>query len=224
MVMETNGPDQWIIDGLVDPAARPVAFSFLTGTVELIGEVGTDFDPFRAEGVPGLHLAYLRGSPIYHTPEDSIDRVDRSSLYHHGVYCLSLARHFGNVDLASAPESVELVYFTVGRFWLARYPAGWGLPLAIAAAALLGVVAVATDQAGRTERRVAHRWYRDHLLRRPSGGAGLHLRVAPSQQGSSRPRNRRELRLSIGPGGHLRWRSAQHSGGSFGNGVALMKP
>ena len=142
MVIETNGPDQWIIDGLVDPAARPVAFSFLTGTVELIGEVGTDFDPFRAEGVPGLHLAYLRGSPIYHTPEDSIDGVGRSSLYHHGVYCLSLARHFGNVDLSSAPESVELVYFNVGRFWLARYPAGWGLFLAIAAAALLGVGAL----------------------------------------------------------------------------------
>lgn len=142
MVIETNGPDQWIIDGLVGPAARPVAFSFLTGTVELIGEVGTDFDPFRAEGVPGLHLAYLRGSPIYHTPEDSIDGVGRSSLYHHGIYCLSLARHFGNVDLSSAPESVELVYFNVGRFWLARYPAGWGLFLAIAAAALLGVGAL----------------------------------------------------------------------------------
>ena len=142
MVVETNGPDRWIIDGFDGPESWPVAFSFLTETVELIGEIGTDFDPFRAGGVPGLHMAYLRGSPIYHTLQDSLDRVDRASVYHHGINGLSLARHFGNVDLASVTELTEMVYFTVGRFWLVSYPAAWGLPLAILAAVLLGAAAV----------------------------------------------------------------------------------
>ena len=92
--------------------------------------------PFLAEDVPGLHLAYLRGSPIYHTLGDSVERVGLATLYHHGSYALGLARHFGEIDLAQPPPTKGAVYFTVGRWLLVRYPTGWAVPLAILVAAL----------------------------------------------------------------------------------------
>jgi Zn-dependent M28 family amino/carboxypeptidase len=75
-LVETSGPEGWIVREFAAATRRPVAFSFITELVELIGDVGTDFDPFRNAGVPGLHLVYLRGSPIYHTAADDVDSVD----------------------------------------------------------------------------------------------------------------------------------------------------
>ena len=41
----------------------------------LCGDVGTDFDPFRNAGIPGVHVVYMRGSPIYHSPADNVASV-----------------------------------------------------------------------------------------------------------------------------------------------------
>ncbi len=67
-LVETNGSSSWLIGEFAAAAPHPVAFSFLTEVAEWIGEIGTDFDVFSDAGVPGIHFAYLRGSPIYHTP------------------------------------------------------------------------------------------------------------------------------------------------------------
>ena len=146
LVVETNGSQLAIIRGLA--AARPVAFSFLPETVRMIGGIGTDFDPFLAEGIPGIHLAYLEGSPIYHTFRDSLNRVGMGSLYHHGSYAVALARHFGDIDLSRLSGSEDVTFFTVGRWLVVRYPEGWVVPLALLVAALFGISVV---------RRVARR-------------------------------------------------------------------
>jgi len=151
IVVEMNGPQKWLLDGLAESEVRPVAFSFLVDTIELVGGIGTDFEPFAAENVPGYHLAYLGKGPIYHTMDDSAENVGQGSLEHHGSYAVALTRHFGDMDLAQPPASGELVFFTVGRSWLVRYPVGWAIPLAIAAAVLFAVAAVL--RAGREGRR-----------------------------------------------------------------------
>jgi hypothetical protein len=149
MLVETNGPETWVVDGLKSEGGRPVAFSFLPATVELIGEIGTDFDPFAAQGIPGIHVAYVRGSPIYHTFRDSVERVSESSLVHHGSYAVSLARHFGQIDLTFPWDGDDAVYFTVGRWLLPSYPADVARPLAILVVALFGISVV--RRVGRSE-------------------------------------------------------------------------
>lgn len=137
-LVETSGPESWLLDGYASAATAPAAFSFLTELTRLIGDVGTDFDVFSNAGLPGLHFAYLRGSPIYHTMADDIDSVGHGSLQHHGENALAVARHFGNVDLDAVPAADRSVFFTVGAF-LVRYPAAWSLVVAAVVAALLGL-------------------------------------------------------------------------------------
>jgi hypothetical protein len=153
MVVELNGPEEWLVEGLAEAAAHPVAFSFLTDTVKLFGGIGTDFDPFASRNVPGFHLAYLRGTPIYHTLNDSTDNVGLGSLQQHGSYAVSLTRQFGDMDLTEPPRSGELVFFTVMRSWIVRYPVGWAVPLAIMAAVLFTVA-----MARRVRRRELQFW------------------------------------------------------------------
>ena len=145
MLVQTNGPRSWLVNEYTSAAADPVVFSFLTEVTELIGEVGTDFDVFNDAGVPGLHFAYLRGSPIYHTQADDVDSVGAGSLQHHGANAVAVARHFGDTDLAAVFPPGDAVFFTIRPFVI-QYPAAWALWLAAAAAAGFGLAARGSRQ------------------------------------------------------------------------------
>ena len=156
MLLETGGSPSWVIDGWSTAASRPVAFSFLSETVELLGGADTDFAPFLAEGVPGLNFVYLRGSPIYHTRYDSPDRVDLASLQHHGDNALATTVHFGNVDLAEDVEHLDSIYFTLSPWILVQYQSQWAVPLSILVAAFFLFVVVRQATSGsRSVRAIA---------------------------------------------------------------------
>jgi hypothetical protein len=148
-LIENSGPDAWILDEYADALRYPVAFSYLTTTAALIGGSGTDFGPFRDAGIPGVELAYLHGSPIYHTLADAPERVSLRSLHHHGTNTLGLVRHFGGLELRNSHTAGDAVFFTFGRFTLVRYPASWALPIAVLAGALLAVAMGRRRVAGR---------------------------------------------------------------------------
>jgi hypothetical protein len=112
----------WVLAELDDAVSHPGAFSFLTGLAEIFGEVGTDFDPFRDAGYPGLHFVYLHGSPIYHTAADSVERVGAASLQHHGSHAVGVALHYGDLDLREDRDSGQVVFSMVGPI-LVRHPA-----------------------------------------------------------------------------------------------------
>src|SRR5205085_1296703 len=102
----------------------------------------TDLSAFKGDGLPGLNFAFIEGVAHYHTAADNLEAVDESSLQHHGTYALSLARHFGNLDLTNVTSS-DAVYFNLFGFTLVRYSSLWILPLAILATLLfVGVVVI----------------------------------------------------------------------------------
>ena len=136
-LIDTNGPERWIIDRYAAAAPFPVAFSYLTTTNHLIGGSNTDFAPFRDRGTSGLELAYLHGSSIYHTPADAPDRVSQDSLYQHGSNTLALTRDLAELDLGATGDHSEVVFFTIGRFIVVRYPATATLPIILVAAIAL---------------------------------------------------------------------------------------
>lgn len=137
LLVATNGPESWLIEHYAAAETHPAAFSFLTELSRLLGEVGTDFDVVRAAGIPGFHFAYLRGSPVYHTPDDDIASVDLGSVQHHGSHAVAIARHFGDLDLGRVPESDGTVFFMVRRS-MVSYSARWAVPIAVLAVAGLG--------------------------------------------------------------------------------------
>jgi hypothetical protein len=138
-VAEVAGPRRWVIGGYATNASNPAAYSFITEIVGKLGDIGTDFDSFRELGIPGIHFAYMRGSPIYHTMEDSMDSVSADSVGHHATNVLGIIDAFGGADLANPPESDAGVYFTVGRSFLIRYSIPWVLPLTALAILVFGV-------------------------------------------------------------------------------------
>ncbi|MDJ0925806.1 MAG: M28 family peptidase, partial [Acidimicrobiia bacterium] len=140
LLVETSGPESWIIEHYSAAVERPAAFSFATEIARLMGDIGTDFDPFRNAGVPGLHFAYMRGSPIYHTSADNIESVSLRSLQHHGDAAVGVIRHFGNLDLRPERSNGTPTYFTVGPL-LIKYPA-WAAWVGLLAAAALLVAAL----------------------------------------------------------------------------------
>ena len=135
-LVETSGSETWLVGQYSAVVSNPSAFSFISEITALMGDFGTDFDPFRNAGVPGFHFAYMRGSPIYHSPADNLESVGWGSVQHHGSNALGIAQHFGNLDLGSTPNSGDSVYFTLRPFFV-QYAASWSVAVALLAAALL---------------------------------------------------------------------------------------
>jgi hypothetical protein len=134
MVVELAGGAS-VVGGYSAAMDEPVAFSFMTQTAELIGGAASDFDVFREAGVPGLNFATFRGSAIYHTANDSIDRINDEVIGHQGATAYALVAHFGEVLLPTSTTGSEDAFFTLGRSTLVRHPISW-LPALLAAAAM----------------------------------------------------------------------------------------
>jgi hypothetical protein len=122
LLAEVNGPESWLIGELSRIESDPAAFSALTATTRLLGDIGTDFDQFRNLGIPGMHFAYTHGSSIYHTERDNVDAVGLGSLQHHGEHALGIARHFGLLDLSDLRGDEASVYFPVRPFFVQYTP------------------------------------------------------------------------------------------------------
>jgi hypothetical protein len=154
------GPAELVLEGYAASVPRPMAFSYLTATTALIGGSISDFDTFRNARVPGVELAYLHGSSIYHTMADAPDRVSVGSLQHAGESALAITRQVANLDLAGPQPAESTVFLTIGRT-VVRYPAAATLVAVVLAgiALVLGVFAVA-----RTRRRLVWRGVSRGLL------------------------------------------------------------
>lgn len=136
---EDNG---WLIGHALPSMPAPVAYSFVDDLVWGTGTGGSDLDQLLEVADAGLGLAYLEGSPRYHTPQDSVAQLDPRSLRHQGASLLALARRLGDEPLDSAIPSGDATYFTLPGHVVIRYGRGAGLALALAAvlAALVATV------------------------------------------------------------------------------------
>ncbi|MCP3771082.1 M20/M25/M40 family metallo-hydrolase [Streptomyces sp. MAR25Y5] len=90
---------------------------------------GSDFTAFRDAGTTGLNFAFIEGFHDYHDASDSVERLDRGSLQHHGETMLALTRL-----LADTPGTLRsghtAVYFDLFGRLLVDYPVRWASVLA----------------------------------------------------------------------------------------------
>ncbi len=148
LLVEMHGPETWMIDRYVDAVPYPAAFAFITDVTALIGGSNSDFATFRDAGVPGIELAYLRGSSIYHTPSDAPDRLSDRTLHQHGTNALALLRHLGDSDLDADRDASGRVFLTIGRGTVVRYPTWVGAGLLVAGGGALVLAMRRTSAAG----------------------------------------------------------------------------
>jgi len=129
LMFQTGIQNGWVIRQFANAAPAPTANSLMPEIYALLPN-DTDFTIFREAGYAGLNFAHLSGYSFYHTKFDRVENLDRRSLDHQGSYALTLARHFGSLDLSQVRSDDDVYFNTVGGV-LARYPRRWVLPFAV---------------------------------------------------------------------------------------------
>jgi hypothetical protein len=141
LLFETSDENGWLAEQFGKAAPRPVASSVFPEVYRFLPNM-TDMTIFRVKDVPGLNFAFIDGLANYHAQPDNLSNMDLRSLQHQGSYALSLARHFGDLDLEN-PRATDQVFFnTVGSVFV-HYSEAWVMPLVYLTSLLfVGVVVV----------------------------------------------------------------------------------
>src|ERR1043165_297363 len=141
LLFETSDDNGWLAEQFGKAAPRPVASSLFSEVYRFLPNM-TDLTVFRIKGYSGLNFAFVDGLARYHALSDNVSNMDLRSLQHQGSYALSLARHFGNLDLEN-PKARDHVFFnTIGSVFV-HYSEAWVMPLVYLTSLLLvGVVVV----------------------------------------------------------------------------------
>ncbi|NED23116.1 M20/M25/M40 family metallo-hydrolase, partial [Streptomyces sp. SID9913] len=140
MMFETGEGNLPLVDAFAGANPRPVANSLAYEVYRRLPN-DSDFTVFRREGVAGLNSAFIDGFHDYHARSDTVARLDRDSMQHHGDTMLAMVRSLDG----AGPDRMRGdngVYFDLFARVLVRYPVVWALPLAgITLAALAGLLA-----------------------------------------------------------------------------------
>jgi Peptidase family M28 len=109
-------------------ASGVMATSMTTELYHRIPGVVTDLAVFDEAGFRGLNFALVGGSSMYHTANDTIGHVDRSTLQQMGAAALAAAHQLAEADLQDE-GTPDVTYFTVAGT-LVHYPNALTVPLA----------------------------------------------------------------------------------------------
>jgi hypothetical protein len=140
IMFEASDDNGWLIEEISKVVPHPTAHSLAYEIYRFLPN-DTDLTVFRRGGTAGLGFAYIEGYSTYHTALDTFNGIDERSLQHHGSYALSLASHFGNLNLQEIKKH-DAVYFDILSSKLIHYPVAWVLPLALLVSLLFAGVLV----------------------------------------------------------------------------------
>jgi len=129
MLVETSDGNGRLIAEFARAAPHPMATSFAVDVYKLLPNDG-DFTILRAAGKQGLYFAFFKGLRFYHSDQDTVENLDERTVQHFGSYCLSLARHFGNLKLDDL-QGPDAVFFNLIGTILVTYPLSWVMPLTV---------------------------------------------------------------------------------------------
>ncbi|HWZ45835.1 MAG TPA: M20/M25/M40 family metallo-hydrolase [Candidatus Saccharimonadales bacterium] len=142
LLFETSANNASLIKEFARAAPYPTGSSLFYAFYKLLPN-DTDFTVFRLAGTPGLNFAFGGRLEAYHSWLDTADNLDPASLQHHGSYVLSLARHFGQMDLSKLrQETGDEVFFDWFSSNLIVYSESWVMIGGILVSVLLALAIV----------------------------------------------------------------------------------
>jgi hypothetical protein len=140
LMFETSDKNGWLVRQFAEADPDPVGSSLSYELYKLLPN-STDLTIFKEAGFAGLNFAFINGSDVYHTANDSVHTIDQRSLQHQGSHALSLTRRFGNTSLEQVRD-IDAVYFNLLGCGLIVYSQQWVLPLcALTCLLFIGVMA-----------------------------------------------------------------------------------
>ena len=150
----TTPGDAWLVRELV--TASPAAWAnSATNTSERLHH-GSDFGELADAGLIGAEFENPGTATRHHRPGDRVEVLDPRLLQDHGEVMLTLARHFGELDLRGERTGEDLVFFTLPALGTVAYPTWLATALAVVEAfALLALIVAARRRTDLTLTRVA---------------------------------------------------------------------
>ncbi|KUJ61196.1 peptidase M28 [Flavobacteriaceae bacterium CRH] len=139
MLMETNKGNEALVKEFANAKAKyPVSNSLMYSIYKMLPN-DTDLTVFREQAnIQGFNFAFIDGHYNYHTQQDDIQHLNKTTLTHQGAYLMPLLKYFSNIDLNSTQTTQDNVYFSV-PFGFINYPFDWVFPMTIIALGLLSL-------------------------------------------------------------------------------------
>ena len=137
MLMETNKGNKAMVEAFSNAKATyPVSNSLMYSIYKMLPN-DTDLTVFREQGnIQGFNFAFIDSHYNYHTQQDDIQHLSKTTLAHQGTYLMPLLKYFSNADLNATTSTEDDVYFSA-PFSFFSYPFSWVFPMTIIALALL---------------------------------------------------------------------------------------
>ncbi|WP_281231401.1 M28 family peptidase [Flavobacterium gelatinilyticum] len=137
MLMETNQGNQALVKEFTNAkAAYPVSNSLMYSIYKMLPN-DTDLTVFREQGnIQGFNFAFIDSHYNYHTQQDDVQHLSKTTLAHQGSYLMPLLKYFANTDLTKTDSTEDNVYFNV-PFAFINYPFSWVMPMTLIALGLL---------------------------------------------------------------------------------------
>ena len=138
MLMETNKGNEGLVKEFSNAKTKyPVSNSLMYSIYKMLPN-DTDLTVFREQGnIQGFNFAFIDGHYNYHTEQDDIQHLNKTTLTHQGSYLMPLLKYFSNIDLNSTHTTQDNVYFSVPFGYFINYPFSWVFPMSIIALGLL---------------------------------------------------------------------------------------
>lgn len=133
MLMETNKGNSGLVKDFDEAGIHyPVTNSLMYSIYKMLPN-DTDLTVFREKGnIQGYNFAFIDSHYNYHTAQDNIENLDKSSLEHQGSYLIPLLNHFSNTNLDTPQATTDDIYFTIPYTFI-HYPFSMVTPMLIIA-------------------------------------------------------------------------------------------
>lgn len=141
MLMETNKGNAGLVKEFSKANPDYAVSNSLMYSIYKMLPNDTDLTVFREKGdIQGFNFAFIDSHFNYHTQQDNVANLDKSTLKHQGSYLMPLLNYFSNADLNATASTSDNVYFTI-PFAFISYPFDWVMPMTLIAAGVLVVLA-----------------------------------------------------------------------------------
>jgi hypothetical protein len=137
MLMETNkGNEALVREFSKAKTSHPVSNSLMYSIYKMLPN-DTDLTVFREQGnIQGFNFAFIDGHFNYHTQQDDVQHLNKTTLAHQGTYIMPLLKYLTNIDLNQTESTQDDVYFSA-PFSFISYPFAWVMPMTLIAFGLL---------------------------------------------------------------------------------------
>jgi Peptidase family M28 len=138
MLFQTGPANGWITVPWARRAPHPRGASFMIEIYKRLPR-DTDFTILARQGIPGLNFATIGDSYPYHSPRDTVERLDPAALRTTGENVVATATALDAIDITGRGNR-DAVFFDIGGITAVSYSATIGWVVAIASM-LLGSAA-----------------------------------------------------------------------------------